>query len=241
MNSRYNFVLRKDKEKNDMNIIGHVYTDFQEKFGIPRQSGLVDELTGTVVFLPEYRQPEAFRGLEDFSHIWILWEFHKAKRENWSATVKPPKLGGNKRMGVFATRSPFRPNNIGLSSVKLTEIEYTDDYGPILHISGVDLLNGTPVYDIKPYIPYTDCHPDATGGFTEHLHTGKLDVIFPPELLAMIPEAKRPALIGILAEDPRPGYQHDPDRRYGVAFAGFDVRFHINGNVLTVCEVVAVQ
>ena len=206
MNSRYNFVLRKDKEKNDMNIIGHVYTDFQEKFGIPRQSGLVDELTGTVVFLPEYRQPEAFRGLEDFSHIWILWEFHKAKRENWSATVKPPKLGGNKRMGVFATRSPFRPNNIGLSSVKLTGIEYTDDYGPILHISGVDL-----------------------------------DVIFPPELLAMIPEAKRPALIGILAEDPRPGYQHDPDRRYGVAFAGFDVRFHINGNVLTVCEVVAVQ
>ena len=164
MNSRYNFVLRKDKEKNDMNIIGHVYTDFQEKFGIPRQSGLVDELTGTVVFLPEYRQPEAFRGLEDFSHIWILWEFHKAKRENWSATVKPPKLGGNKRMGVFATRSPFRPNNIGLSSVKLTGIEYTDDYGPILHISGVDLLNGTPVYDIKPYIPYTDCHPDATSG-----------------------------------------------------------------------------
>ena len=183
-----------------MNIIGHVYTDFQEKFGIPRQSGLVDELTGTVVFLPEYRQPEAFRGLEDFSHIWILWEFHKAKRENWSATVKPPKLGGNKRMGVFATRSPFRPNNIGLSSVKLTGIEYTDDYGPILHISGVDLLNGTPVYDIKPYIPYTDCHPDATSGFTEHIHTEKLDVIFPPELLAMIPEAKRPALIGILAE-----------------------------------------
>ena len=214
MNSRYNFVLRKDKEKNDMNIIGHVYTDFQEKFGIPRQSGLVDELTGTVVFLPEYRQPEAFRGLEDFSHIWILWEFHKAKRENWSAT--------------------------GLSSVKLTGIEYTDDYGPILHISGVDLLNGTPVYDIKPYIPYTDCHPDATGGFTEHIHTEKLDVIFPPELLAMIPEAKRPALIGILAEDPRPGYQHDPYRRYGVTFAGFDVRFYINGNVLTVCEVVAV-
>lgn len=173
MNSRYNFVLRKDKEKNDMNIIGHVYTDFQEKFGIPRQSGLVDELTGTVVFLPEYRQPEAFRGLEDFSHIWILWEFHKAKRENWSATVKPPKLGGNKRMGVFATRSPFRPNNIGLSSVKLTGIEYTDDYGPILHISGVDLLNGTPVYDIKPYIPYTDCHLDATGRFYRTPSYGK--------------------------------------------------------------------
>ena len=164
-----------------LQVIARIHTELPEKFGVPRQSGLVPQLRGRIVFEPAYRNPDAVRGLEDFSHIWILWEFHKAKRENWSATVKPPKLGGNKRMGVFATRSPFRPNNIGLSSVKLTGIEYTDDYGPILHISGVDLLNGTPVYDIKPYIPYTDCHPDATSGFTEHIHTEKLDVIFPPE------------------------------------------------------------
>ncbi len=221
-----------------MDIIGYVYTDFDEKFGIPRQSGIVKELTGTIVFLPEYRQPEAFRGLEDFTYIWILWEFHKAKRENWSATVKPPKLGGNKRMGVFATRSPFRPNNIGLSSVRLLGIEYSEEFGPVLKIAGADLLNRTPVYDIKPYIAYTDCHPDASGGFTETISPEKLNVIFPSELLAKIPEQKRPALIGILAEDPRPGYQDDAARKYGVAFAGFDVRFHICGNQLTVCEVV---
>ena len=178
-----------------MHPVAHIRSDFPTKFGIPKQSGLSRSLEARVVFCPEYRSADAVRGLEEFSHIWILWEFHKAKRENWSATVKPPKLGGNKRMGVFATRSPFRPNNIGLSSVKLTGMEYTDEHGTILHISGVDLLNGTPVYDIKPYIPYTDCHPDATGGFTEHIHTEKLDVIFQPELLTMLPEAKRPAVL----------------------------------------------
>ena len=241
MNCRYNFVLRKDKENNDMNIIGHVYTDFQEKFGIPRQSGLVEELEGKILFEPEYGTKEAVKGLEEFSHIWLIWGFSENRRENYSLTVRPPKLGGNTRKGVFSTRSPFRPNGMGLSCVRLEKIEFDEKERPILYVKGADLMNGTPIFDIKPYIPYTDCHPDATGGFTEHIHTEKLDVIFPPELLAMIPEAKRPALIGILAEDPRPGYQHDPDRRYGVAFAGFDVRFHINGNVLTVCEVVAVQ
>ncbi len=221
-----------------MEIIGHIYTDFDEKFGIPRQSGIVDELTGRIVFLPEYRQPEAFRGLTDFSYIWILWDFHMAKRENWSATVKPPKLGGNKRMGVFATRSPYRPNNIGLSSVKLVDILYTENEGPVLIVNGADLLNGTPIYDIKPYLPFTDCHPDAKGGFTDEISDYKLTVEFPEELLVLIPEDKRNALIHVLEEDPRPAYQDDPSRRYGVLFAGFDVRFFVNKKILTVCEVV---
>lgn len=221
-----------------MESIGYVETDFKEKFGIPRQSGIVEELAGRIIFLPEYRQPEAFRGLEDFSHIWILWEFHKAVREHWSATVKPPKLGGNTRIGVFATRSPFRPNAIGLSCVRLTGITYTEDLGPVLQITGADLLDHTPIYDIKPYIPYTDCRPDATGGFTDTIPKKKLTVKFPPELLSVIPEEKRSVLIQVLAEDPRPGYQNDPARRYGVAFAGYDVRFHIEKDILTVCEVV---
>ena len=224
-----------------MQPIAHIHTDFPTKFGVPRQSGLVDRLTSAIVFEPEFRNSDALRGIEDFSHLWLIWQFSEAVRQGWSPTVRPPRLGGNTRMGVFATRSPFRPNNLGLSSVRLLGVEQTREFGTVLHVGGADLMDGTPIFDIKPYIPYGDCHPDATGGFTEHIHTEKLDVIFPPELLAMIPEAKRPALIGILAEDPRPGYQHDPDRRYGVAFAGFDVRFHINGNVLTVCEVVAVQ
>ena len=221
-----------------MEIIGHIYTDFDEKFGIPRQSGIVDELIGKIVFLPEYRQPEAFRGLKDFFYIWILWEFHMAKRDTWSATVKPPKLGGNKRMGVFATRSPYRPNNIGLSSVKLLDILYTEKDGPVLIVSGADLLNGTPIYDIKPYLAFTDSHPDAGGGFTADISDTKLEVNFPDELLKKIPEDKRKALIHVLAEDPRPGYQDDPSRRYGVLFAGFDIRFYVNGEILTVCEVV---
>lgn len=224
-----------------MDIIGHIHTDFSEKFGIPRQSGLVEELKASIIFLPEYRQPEAFRGLEEFSHIWILWQFHKAERENWSATVKPPKLGGNTRMGVFATRSPFRPNNIGLSSVKLDSIEFTKENGPVLHVSGADLLNGTPIYDIKPYLAYTDSHPEATGGFTEHIDTNPLIVEFPYNLLNLIPADKQAALLALLEQDPRPGYQHEPERKYGVAFAGYDVRFYVDGNYLTVVEVVPYQ
>ncbi len=223
-----------------MKPIAHIYTDFDEKFGVPRQSGIINELTAKVVFLPEYRQPEAFRGLSEFSHIWLLWDFHQAKKENWSATVKPPMLGGNTRMGVFATRSPFRPNSIGLSSVRLLEVEFTDDLGPVLHVAGADMVNGTPIYDVKPYLPYTDSHPEAVGGFTEGLETVALTVEFPPELLELIPAEKREGLLALLASDPRPRYQEDPTRRYGVAFAGFDVRFFVEGDVVKVCEVVEV-
>lgn len=222
----------------ELKIIGYIHTDFSEKFGIPRQSGIVPELMATITFLPEYRQIEAFRGLENFSHIWLLWSFDKAKQDNWCATVKPPKLGGNMRMGVFATRSPYRPNSIGLSSVRLESIEYTKNTGPVLHVSGADLQDGTPIYDIKPYLSYTDCHTDATCGFAEQAKTDKLNIHFPSELLALIPEDKRAALQGVLAEDPRPGYQNDPERRYGVSFAGFDVRFTINETELYVVEVV---
>lgn len=221
-----------------MKIIGHIHTDFKEKFGIPRQSGIVDALQGEIVFLPEYRQPEAFRGLKDFSHIWILWQFHMAKKENWSATVKPPRLGGNTRMGVFATRSPFRPNDIGLSSVRLLNVEYTADRGPVLHVCGADLLDNTPIYDIKPYLPYTDAHPEATSGFAGNIAMQKLTVTFPEKLLRQIPAEKREALIAILKEDPRPGYQNEPDRRYGISFGGFDIRFTIKENNLKVFQVV---
>lgn len=224
-----------------MKVIGHIHTDFPEKFGVPRQSGLVPDLQASITFLPEYRQPEAFRGLEKFSHIWILWQFHKAGQKHWNATVKPPKLGGNMRMGVFATRSPFRPNHIGLSSVKLEFIEWTKENGPVLHVSGADLLDGTPIYDIKPYLAYTDSHPEATGGFTEQIDTNPLTVEFPSDLLKQIPKDKQSALLSLLEQDPRPGYQHEPERRYGVAFAGYDVRFHVDGTTLTVVEIVPYQ
>ncbi|MGN0394313.1 MAG: tRNA (N6-threonylcarbamoyladenosine(37)-N6)-methyltransferase TrmO [Coprococcus sp.] len=223
-----------------MEIIGYIHTDYKEKFGIPRQSGLVEENSSYIEFEPKYRQVEAFRGLAEFSHIWVLWQFSKACHKNWTATVKPPKLGGNKRMGVFATRSPFRPNNIGLSSVKLVNIEYTDNRGPILHISGADMLDKTPVYDIKPYLPYTDCHPYATGGWTEHTHINKLHIDCPDELLSLIPDDKRQAVLDMLAADPRPGYQDDPDRRYGIAYSGYDIRFKISGDVLQVVDIIPV-
>lgn len=221
-----------------MKIIAHIRTDFPEKFGIPRQSGLVEELTGRIIFEPEYRTPEAFRGLEGFSHIWILWKFSEAKRKTWAATVKPPRLGGNQRMGVFATRSPYRPNDIGLSSVRLAEIEWNEEFGPVLHVAGVDLLDRTPIYDIKPYLPYTDSHPDAVAGFAGDVYDYALEVIFPEPLLSVIPVSKQQAILEVLRQDPRPAYQDDPDRKYGVAFAGFDVRFHVSAGVLTVCEVV---
>lgn len=220
-----------------MKIIAYIYTDFPQKFGIPRQSGLVPQLRGTIVFEPEYRSLEAVKGLEGFSYIWLLWQFEGVKRDNWSATVKPPRLGGNKHVGVFATRSPFRPNPIGLSSVKLEEIEITDK-GPVLHVSGIDLRDKTPIYDIKPYLPYADCHPDAKEGFAGAVKEYCLEVDFPEELLKKIPEEKRGALLEILKQDPRPSYHSDPERRYGVAFAGFDIHFTVKENVLVVFEVI---
>ena len=220
-----------------MKIIAYIHTDFPEKFGIPRQSGLVPELKGTIVFEPEYRSPEALKGLEGFTYIWLLWQFEGVKRENWSATVKPPRLGGNKHVGVFATRSPFRPNPIGLSSVKLDGIEMTDK-GPVLHVSGIDLRDKTPIYDIKPYLPYADCHPDAKDGFAGAVKDYCLEVDFPEELLKKISEEKREALIEVLKQDPRPSYHSDPERKYGVAFAGFDVHFTVKENVLVVFEIV---
>lgn len=221
-----------------MKIIAHIRTDFPDKFGIPRQSGLVESLQGTIIFEPEYRNPEILRGLEDFSHIWLLWKFSKSNKEHWSATVKPPRLGGKKRVGVFATRSPFRPNDIGLSCVKLEEIELNEKMGPIILVSGVDLLDMTPIYDIKPYIPFTDCKPEASEGYTRETKMHGLEVIFPQNLLERYPPEKREAVIGILAQDPRPTYVQDPNRIYGVTFAGFDVKFQVDNNRLTVCDVV---
>lgn len=221
-----------------MKIIAHIRTDFPDKFGIPRQSGLVESLQGTIIFEPEYRNPEILRGLEEFSHIWLLWKFSKSNREHWSATVKPPRLGGKKRVGVFATRSPFRPNDIGLSCVKLEEIELDEKVGPIILVSGIDLLDMTPIYDIKPYIPFTDCKPEASEGYTRETKIHGLEVIFPQNLLERYPPEKREAVIGILAQDPRPTYVQDPNRIYGVTFAGFDVKFQVDNNRLTVCDVV---
>ena len=208
-----------------MRSIATIRTGFPSKFGIPRQSGPVPELKGTIVFNPEFRNPDALRGLEGFSHIWLIWEFSEAVREDWSPTVRPPRLGGNTRLGVFATRSPFRPNPIGLSCVKLDSIELSTPNGPVLHVSGADLMDGTPIYDIKPYIPYTDCVPDATAGFTDSVSMHGLNVIIPEQLQAKIEPGTLAALRGILAQDPRPRYQDDPEREYGLDFDGYSVKF----------------
>ena len=223
----------------ELKIIAKIHTDFPTKFGIPRQSGLVDELKAKIVFEPEYRVADAVRGLEDFSHIWLIWQFSEAVRDGWSPTVRPPRLGGNKRMGVFSTRAPFRPNAIGLSSVKLERVEITRDLGPVLHVSGADLMDGTPIFDIKPYLPYVDSHPEATGGFAQPLTSYELDVDFPEELLERVATAKREALIAILKQDPRPAYQKDPDRVYGFPFAGQEIKFTVDDErgVLTVRDV----
>lgn len=221
----------------ELKIIGHVRSDFPEKFGIPRQSGLVEELKSRIVFLPEYRVREAFRGLEGYSRIWILWQFSLAVREKWSPTVRPPRLGGNERVGVFASRSPFRPNPIGLSAVKLDRIEPDAAEGPVLHISGADIMDGTPVLDIKPYLSYVDAYPDESGGFAFQQREGTLEVDIPPELLEKIPQGKREALIAVLAQDPRPAYQEDPGRVYGMSFAGVEVSFVVEGERLTVLVV----
>ena len=221
-----------------MQIIARIRSDFSSKFGIPRQSGLVDDLTSTIIFEPEFRNPEALRGLEDFSHLWIIWQFSKAVKEGWSPTVRPPRLGGNTRMGVFATRSPFRPNEIGLSSVRILGIEHTAQHGTVIHVAGADLLDGTPIFDIKPYIPYCDSHPDASGGFTQSADAFLLDVVFPQDLLQKIPEEKRSALLGVLSHDPRPSYQNDPTRQYGLPFAGFDIHFTVEEKSLIVKDVI---
>ena len=220
-------------------VIARMKSDFPSKFGIPRQSGLVDELRSTVIFEPEFRNPDALRGIEGYSHLWLIWQFSEAVRSDWSPTVRPPRLGGNTRMGVFATRSPFRPNSLGLSSVKLLSVEHTEEYGTVLHVGGADLMDGTPIFDIKPYIPYGDCHPEATGGFTDTAGEFLLTVDFPEQLLQKLPEDKRSAAIGVLSHDPRPSYQKDPDRVYGLPFAGFDIRFTVANNHLTVLEVLS--
>ncbi|MGN1115928.1 MAG: tRNA (N6-threonylcarbamoyladenosine(37)-N6)-methyltransferase TrmO [Candidatus Ornithomonoglobus sp.] len=220
----------------EIKIIAHIKSDFPEKFGIPRQSGLADTQS-LIIFEPEYRVRDSVRGLDGFSHIWLLWEFSESVRENWSPLVHPPRLGGNTQMGVFATRSPFRPNPIGLSSVKLDRIEYSPALGPVLHISGADLKDGTPIYDIKPYLPYTDSHTDAKGGFADGFTDYRLDVVFPEELIQKIPKSKRHAVIQVLEQDPRPSYQNDRERIYGTAFAGKNIRFRVADNVLTVCGV----
>ena len=220
-----------------INVIARMHSDFATKFGIPRQSGLVKELRSTIVFEPEYRNSDALRGIEEFSHLWLIWQFSEAVRSDWSPTVRPPRLGGNVRMGVFATRSPFRPNSLGLSSVKLLGVEHTEQFGTVLHVGGADLMDGTPIFDIKPYIPYGDCHPEATGGFTDHAGDFLLDVEFPEDLKNILPEEKREAAVGVLSHDPRPSYQKNPERVYGLTFAGFDIRFSVKEKVLTVHSV----
>jgi len=215
--------------------IAHMRSEFTQKFGIPRQSGLVEDLRGTIIFTPPFRTPDALRGIEGFSHLWLLWGFHQAKRDTWAATVRPPRLGGNERLGVFATRSPYRPNPLGLSCVRLERVELQTSQGPVLHVLGADLMDGTPIYDIKPYVPYADSHPEAGEGFAST--PGGLEVVFPGELLELVPPDRREALRGVLACDPRPHYQRDPQRVYGMTFAGLEVKFTVDGRTLTVREV----
>ena len=224
-------------ETMEMHPIAHMRSDFPTKFGIPRQSGLVEELRSMIVFEPEYRSEDALRGIEDFSHLWLIWQFSQAVREGWSPTVRPPRLGGNVRMGVFATRSPFRPNHLGLSCVRLLEKRHTKEFGTVLVVGGADLMDGTPIFDIKPYIPYGDCIPQATGGFTSRVGDFLLKVDFPQDLLKKLPPDKQAAAIGVLSHDPRPSYQNQPGRVYGLSFGGFDIRFTVEEEILTVLNV----
>lgn len=232
-----------EKEAHAVQVIARIRNAFPTKFGLPRQSGLVPELTSTIVFEPEFRVAEALRGIEDYSHLWLIWEFHQAVREGdsqvWKPTVRPPRLGGNTRMGVFATRSPFRPNPLGLTVVKLLAVADSPE-GQVLIVSGADMMDGTPIYDIKPYLPYVDSVPDAVGGFTEGTADYHLDVAFPDELLGRVPKEMRETLLGVLAQDPRPAYQHDENRVYGLPFAGLDVKFTVKDGILTVVEITEV-
>ena len=221
----------------NIQVIARMHSDFATKFGIPRQSGLVDELRSTIIFEPEFRNPDALRGIEDFSHLWIIWQFSEAVRQGWSPTVRPPRLGGNQRLGVFATRSPFRPNPIGLSCVKLVGVEQTEEHGWVIRVAGADLLNGTPIYDVKPYLPYADCKPEAIGGCASAPKEATLTVHIPGEFVEKIPAEKREAVRGVLAQDPRPSYQDDPERVYGMGFGGMEIKFKVDGDDLTVCGV----
>ena len=220
-----------------MKVIARIHSDFKEKFGIPRQSGLVPETRATIVFEREYRNPDALRGIDGYSHLWLIWSFSKAERDTWSPTVRPPRLGGNTRVGVFATRSPFRPNAVGLSCVTLEEVRLHTPDGPVLVVGGADLLDGTPIYDIKPYLPYVDSHPDARGGFGAEKAGYALSVVFPPQLEEKIEADKREALRGVLENDPRPSYQNDPTRVYGVRFGQYNVKFTVCDGVLTVVDI----
>lgn len=217
--------------------VARMRSDFATKFGIPRQSGLVQDLRSTIVFEPKYRNPEALRGIEGYDYLWLIWQFSEAVREEWSPTVRPPRLGGNARMGVFATRSPFRPNSLGLSCVRLLGVEHTQEFGTVLHVGGADLMDGTPIFDVKPYVPYADSHPDAKGGFTDGAGEYLLQVDFPQTLLEKLPEEKHSAAVGVLSHDPRPSYQRKPGRIYGLSFAGWDIRFTVDGDILTVVDI----
>lgn len=220
-----------------MNVIAHIHTDFTTKFGVPRQAGLIDELEGSIVFTPEYRVADALRGLEGFSHLWLIWDFSEAHRDGWSPTVRPPRLGGNQRMGVFATRSPFRPNPIGLSCVEISRIDLHTPDGPIIYIKGADLMDGTPIYDIKPYLPFTDAHPEARGGFADETRQQReLAVVVPDSVAARFSAEKLAALRAVLAHDPRPHYHDDPERVYGFEFAGCELHFRVDGDTLTLLE-----
>ena len=222
-----------------LEIIARIHTDFPDKFGIPRQSGLVEALEGRIVFEPKYRDPNALKGIDGYSHLWLIWQFSESVSEGWSPTVKPPRLGGNRRMGVFATRSPFRPNPLGLSCVRLVDVALNTPEGPVLRVAGADLIDGTPIFDIKPYLPYADCKSDAVDGLAGLADRATVDVDFPEALLSIIPADKRESILEVLRQDPRPGYRHAGDeRRYGVKFAGFDVRFIAQADGLRVVEVV---
>lgn len=222
---------------NELKIIARIHTDFPEKFGIPRQSGLVEELKGKIVFEPEFRDAAALKGIEEYSYLWLLWEFEEVDRDNWLRQVRPPRLGGNETRGVFATRSPFRPNPLGLSSVKLVSVDYDDPEGPIIYVSGIDTRDNTPIYDIKPYLEYVDSHVGAGSGFADTVKDDKITVFFNRELLSNFPEDKRDALLKVLRADPRPQYQDDPERIYGISFAGFNIKFFVKDGMLTVTEV----
>ncbi len=225
------------RDSDTMKIIARIRSEFPEKFGIPRQSGLVEELKADIIFEPEYRNPDALRGIEEYSHIWLIWKFSESVTDTFRATVRPPRLGGNVRKGVFATRSPFRPNAIGLSCVRLLGVTLTGAEGPVLHVAGADLMDRTPIYDIKPYLPAVDSHPDAVGGFADRVFDYALVVRCPKDLEERIPKERRAALYSVLSQDPRPSYQEDPERIYGMAFAGLEVKFTVREGILTICGV----